>query len=78
MSLFFLQKLESDQLFEMIAARVSSDPSLVKKVKAVFLWNITKDGKAASQWSKFISHPKYSFEKENAVKPVFSILIMAM
>lgn len=30
----------------------SVGPDLVQKVRAVFLWNITKDGKRVSQWSE--------------------------
>ena len=31
---------------------VSSSPDIVKKVGAVFLWNITKDGKTVAKWSE--------------------------
>ena len=31
----------------------SGGPELIKKVNAIYLWNILKDGKVAAQWSKF-------------------------
>lgn len=40
-------------MFEEIGRRVKGiGKELVKKVNAVFQWDITKDGKTAVQWSK--------------------------
>lgn len=40
-------------MFEEIGRRVKEmGNELVKKVNAVFQWDITKDGKTAMQWSK--------------------------
>lgn len=40
-------------MFEEIGRRVKGlGKELVKKVNAVFQWDITKDGKTAMQWSK--------------------------
>lgn len=45
--------LQSDLVFEEIGCRVKEmGNELVKKVNAVFQWDITKDGKTAMQWSK--------------------------
>lgn len=45
--------LQSDLVFEEIGRRIKElGNQLVKKVNAVFQWNITKDGKTAVQWSK--------------------------
>ncbi|XP_076814204.1 peroxisomal multifunctional enzyme type 2-like [Clavelina lepadiformis] len=41
-------KLSSDILFEGAAERLK--PDIVKKVGAIFQWNITKDGKVAKSW----------------------------
>ncbi|KFV71158.1 Peroxisomal multifunctional enzyme type 2, partial [Dryobates pubescens] len=44
--------LQSDLVFEEIGRRVKEMGSeLVKKVNAVFQWDITKDGKTAMQWT---------------------------
>ena len=32
--------------------QISSSPDIVKKVGAIYLWNITKDGKTVAKWSK--------------------------
>lgn len=46
------QQLQSDAIFEYIAEQLKLDPSRGKAVNGVFLYNITKDGKQAKQWSK--------------------------
>ncbi|XP_077200489.1 peroxisomal multifunctional enzyme type 2 isoform X2 [Paroedura picta] len=44
--------LQSDLVFEEIGRRIKElGNQLVKKVNAVFQWNITKDGKTAMQWT---------------------------
>lgn len=44
--------LQSDLVFAEIGRRIKDLGSeLVKKVNAVFGWEITKDGKIAAQWS---------------------------
>lgn len=46
--------LQSELVFAEIGRRIKDLGSeLVKKVNAVFGWEITKDGKNAAQWSKF-------------------------
>ena len=44
--------LKSSAVFEELKKHVAATPDLVRKVKAVFLWNITKAGKRAAQWSE--------------------------
>lgn len=45
--------LQSELVFAEIGRRIKSlGAELVKKVNAVFGWEITKDGKNAAQWSK--------------------------
>lgn len=45
--------LQSELVFAEIGRRIKDLGSeLVKKVNAVFGWEITKNGKAAAQWSK--------------------------
>ena len=43
--------LKSEALFEEFSQRISQRPDLVAKVKGVFLWNVTKAGKTAAQWT---------------------------
>ncbi|KFP39798.1 Peroxisomal multifunctional enzyme type 2, partial [Chlamydotis macqueenii] len=44
--------LQSDVVFEEIGRRVKEiGNELVKKVNAIFQWDITKDGKTAMQWT---------------------------
>lgn len=43
--------LKSEALFKEIGKRISDHPELVKKVKGIFEWNITKGGKTAGQWT---------------------------
>lgn len=45
--------LQSTALFEQMKSMIEfGGPELVKKVRAIYLWNITKNGKTAAQWSK--------------------------
>lgn len=46
--------LQSDAVFEAIVQRVKAEPAKAKAVNAVFLYNITKDGKQAKQWSEYL------------------------
>lgn len=43
--------LKSEILFNEISKRVKDHPDLVKKVKGIFEWNVTKGGKTAGQWT---------------------------
>lgn len=43
--------LKSDFLFGELKRRIGDHPDLVKKVKGIFLWKVTKGGKAAAQWT---------------------------
>lgn len=46
--------LQSDLVFAEIGRRIEAVGSeLVKKVNAVFSWEITKEGKTAAQWSTY-------------------------
>lgn len=42
--------LKSEALFQELKNRISSHPELVKKVKGIFQWNVTKNGKTLGQW----------------------------
>ncbi|XP_018324314.1 peroxisomal multifunctional enzyme type 2 isoform X2 [Agrilus planipennis] len=44
-------QLQSDAIFEFIIDRVKNDPAKAKAINAVFLYNITKDGKQVKQWT---------------------------
>jgi len=44
--------LQSDAIFAAISEQVKQNPGEAKKVNAVFLYNITVDGKQSSEWSK--------------------------
>ncbi len=44
--------LNSGVIFNEMENRRKAQPGMAKKVNAIFLWNITKNGKVAGQWSK--------------------------
>ena len=44
--------LKSTAVFDELKRYISSNPDLVRKVKAIYHWNITKDGKTTAKWSK--------------------------
>ena len=44
--------LDSDAIFVTISEQVKQNQDEAKKVNAVFLYNITVDGKHISEWSK--------------------------
>lgn len=44
--------MQSDAIFTTIGEQVKLNPDQAKKVNAIFLYNITVDGKSASEWSK--------------------------
>jgi putative sterol carrier protein len=43
--------LQAETVFNQIKERVSTEADLVKKVGAIFQWNITKDGSVAGTWT---------------------------
>ncbi|XP_068206099.1 LOW QUALITY PROTEIN: peroxisomal multifunctional enzyme type 2-like [Palaemon carinicauda] len=43
--------LGSAAVFQELSRKLAQDPSVVKKVNAIFLWNINVNGKLAGQWS---------------------------
>lgn len=44
--------LKSTMLFQQLKSVIATGGAeFVNKVRAIYLWNITKDGKIASQWS---------------------------
>ncbi|CAH0551643.1 unnamed protein product [Brassicogethes aeneus] len=50
--------LKSDAVFEFIIDQVKADPNKAKSVGGVFLYNITKDGKQAKQWTMDLKNAK--------------------
>ncbi|KAK6179329.1 hypothetical protein SNE40_011716 [Patella caerulea] len=44
-------QLQSDDVFERLSKEISQRKGLAAKINAIFLWNITKGGKQASQWT---------------------------
>ena len=46
--------LASTPIFEGIREQVKSNPEVVKKIKAVFLWKVTQKGKTVTEWSEFL------------------------
>ena len=42
--------LKAHDIFKELADRLVSMPNLAKRIKATYLWNVTKDGKTAGQW----------------------------
>lgn len=55
--------LQSDLVFAEIGRRMKEvGLELVKKVNAVFSWEITKEGKTAAQWSTYACREKPSLD----------------
>lgn len=48
--------LQSDAVFQKIIDGVKENQAKAKAVNGVFLYKITKDGKVAKEWSKYINH----------------------
>lgn len=46
------EELLSNLVFVGMQDRIDSDPSLIKKINGVFVYNITKNGKPVATWSK--------------------------
>jgi len=40
-------------MFVAISEQLKGRPELVKKTQAIFLWNVTKNGKTVAQWSEY-------------------------
>uniref|UniRef100_V9KEA7 Peroxisomal multifunctional enzyme type 2 n=1 Tax=Callorhinchus milii TaxID=7868 RepID=V9KEA7_CALMI len=70
-------ELQSDLVFREISRRIKDvGKELVKKVNAVFQWDITKDGKTAAQWTidlKNGSGELYKEEARNQADTVFTV-----
>lgn len=49
------EELSSNLVFVGMQDRIDSDPSLIKKINGVFVYNITKNGKPVATWSKLTS-----------------------
>lgn len=67
------EKLESDALFEGVKNLVNAD--MVKKVNAIYQWNITKDGKVARQWALDLKNGSGSMTQGPAAKPGCTLTI---
>ena len=44
--------MKSAAVFRQIKEHLAANPDIVKKVKAIYQWNITKDGETAAKWSE--------------------------
>lgn len=44
--------MKAAAIFRQIKEHVAANPDIVKKVKAIYQWNITKDGEIAAKWSE--------------------------
>ncbi len=49
-----VDNLQSTAIFQQLKEHLSSSPDIVKKVNAVYVWNITKGGKIVAKWSEFL------------------------
>lgn len=47
--------LQSDAVFDAIRDRVAADQATAKKINAIFLYKITKNGTVAKDWSEYIN-----------------------
>lgn len=46
-------ELNSNIIFDGMQDRINADPSLIKKINGIFVYNITKNNKPAATWSKY-------------------------
>ncbi|XP_074651507.1 peroxisomal multifunctional enzyme type 2-like [Tubulanus polymorphus] len=46
-----MTNLQSDAVFAELKEKLVLEPNLVKKIKVIYQWNITKEGKAAATWT---------------------------
>ena len=44
--------MKAAAIFRQIQEHIAANPDIVKKVKAIYQWNITKDGETAAKWSE--------------------------
>ena len=44
--------MKSAAVFRQIKEHLAANPDIVKKVKTIYQWNITKDGETAAKWSE--------------------------
>ena len=42
-------------MFAAISDQLKGRPELVAKTRAIFVWNVTKNGKKATQWSQCLT-----------------------
>lgn len=47
--------LQSDAIFQFIIDKLKAEPHKAKGINGVFLYNITKNGKQAKQWSEYFN-----------------------
>nr|XP_039261996.1 peroxisomal multifunctional enzyme type 2-like [Styela clava] len=66
-------KLESDALFEGVQNLINAD--MVKKVNAIYQWNITKNGKVTRQWALDLKNGSGSMTSGPASKPGCTLTI---
>ena len=45
-------ELTSDVVFDGMQERIKADPSLIKKINGIFVYNVAKNGKPAAVWSE--------------------------
>ncbi|KAI4468548.1 dehydrogenases short chain [Holotrichia oblita] len=67
--------LLSDAVFEMIQSRVKEQPEKAKSVNAVFLFNITKDGKQVKQWTMDLKNASIHEGTPTSGKPQTTLTI---
>lgn len=68
--------LQSDAVFQKIIDGVKENQAKAKAVNGVFLYKITKDGKVAKEWSKFILiafHNLHRYKVQSTPEPNMSV-----
>jgi putative sterol carrier protein len=68
--------LQSDALFQIMSDQLPNYPDLPKKIKASFLWRLTKGGKVVSEWTTdFTKEPGSVTHGKPSGKPSCTITI---
>lgn len=66
-----------DIIFNLIDARMRDEPELLEQLKAVFQYNITRDGKHIATWTTDTKHDiaVYNSEPRNNIKPDCTVTV---
>ncbi|XKL65424.1 hypothetical protein PGB90_008844 [Kerria lacca] len=69
-------ELNSNIIFDGMQDRINADPSLIKKINGIFVYNITKNNKPAATWTADLKTGKvYKGNPKEGIKPDTTLII---